>query len=135
MSTTTLKKSAPEGNTGADCPICKNYRYSINDFCCNCGKRLKDTRVLMNRYAPDWNAGVDCAFCQNYRDIGENFCGICGKKLTEPTAPMDYDFGPSFGHNFGITIHHHSHNGHVPMSTEEMRQELIGTPMDQRDEE
>ena len=147
MSTT--KKSAPERNTGADCPICKNYRYSINDFCCKCGKRLKDTRVLVNRYAPswhdlvcksghgrtkenapDWNTGVDCTFCQNYRDIGENFCGICGKKLTEPTAPMDYDFGPSFGHNFGITIHHHSHNGHVPMSTEEMRQELIGTPMD-----
>lgn len=154
MSDTTLKKSAPERNTGADCPVCKNYRYSINDFCCNCGKRLKDTRVLVNRYAPswhdlickighgrtkenapDWNTGVDCTLCQNYRDIGENFCGICGKKLTEPTAPMDYDFGPSFGHNFGITIHHHSHNGHVPMSTEEMRQELIGTPMDQRDEE
>ena len=154
MSTTTLKKSAPERNTGADCPVCKNYRYSINDFCCKCGKRLNDTRVLVNRYAPswhdlickighgrtkenapDWNTGVDCTLCQNYRDIGENFCGICGKKLTEPTAPMDYDFGPSFGHNFGITIHHHSHNGHVPMSTEEMRQELIGTPMDQRDEE
>ena len=74
MSTTTLKKSAPERNTGADCPVCKNYRYSINDFCCNCGKRLKDTRVLMNRYAPDWNAGVDCACCQNYRDIGEKMC-------------------------------------------------------------
>lgn len=132
MSTTTLKKSTPERNTGADCPVCQSYRYSIDDFCCNCGKRLKDTRVLVNRYAPswhdlicksghgrtkenapDWNAGVDCAFCQNYRDIGENFCGICGKKLTEPTVPMGYDFGPSFGHNFGITIHHHSPNGHV----------------------
>ena len=98
MSTTNSKESTPERNTGADCPICKNYRYSINDFCCKCGKRLKDTRVLVNRYAPswhdlvcksghgrtkenapDWNTGVDCTFCQNYRDIGENFCGICGK--------------------------------------------------------
>ena len=135
MSTT--KKSAPERNTGADCPICKNYRYSINDFCCKCGKRLKDTRVLVNRYAPswhdlvcksghgrtkenapDWNEGVDCTFCQNYRDIGENFCGICGKKLTEPTMPMNYDLpkwgalGCGSGHSFSLTSHQHPHNGH-----------------------
>ena len=137
MSTTNSKENTPERNTGADCPICKNYRYSINDFCCKCGKRLNDTRVLVNRYAPswhdlickighgrtkenapDWNEGVDCTFCQNYRDIGENFCGICGKKLTEPTMPMNYDLpkwgtlGYGSGHSFSLTSHQHPHNGH-----------------------
>lgn len=49
MSDTTLKKSAPERNTGADCPVCQSYRYSIDDFCRNCGKQLKDSPATNGR--------------------------------------------------------------------------------------
>lgn len=45
MSTSTPKKSAPERNTGADCPVCQSCRDSGANFCRNCGKQLKDPPV------------------------------------------------------------------------------------------
>lgn len=53
MSTTTLKKSTPERNTGADCPICQSCRDSGANFCRNCGKQLTEPTMPMNYDLPN----------------------------------------------------------------------------------